>query len=178
MNTRRLTILAMLIAIYSVLSILTPIEIINFKLTFEAFPILVASLLLGPIEGLIVGGVGSFIYQVLFSGYGITATTFLWIIPHALSGLVVGLYAKKKNFEYSDKGLFIICCVSSIIVTTFNCLALYIDSKIYNYYSFVLVFGNLIIKYIMGCILGILFGLALPKILKFFNKLNIRSLVE
>ena len=61
MNTRRLTTLAMLIAIYSVLSILTPIKIVNFKFTFEAFPILVASLLLGPVDGLIVGGVGSFI---------------------------------------------------------------------------------------------------------------------
>ena len=79
MNTKRLTTLAMMIAIYIVLSILTPIRIINFKFTFEAFPILVAGLLMGPIDGMITGAVGSFIYQLFFSGYGITPTTILWI---------------------------------------------------------------------------------------------------
>ena len=96
MNTKRLTGSAMLIAVYCVLSILTPVKVANFKFTFEAFPILVAGLLSGPIDGLIVGGVGSFLYQLLFSGYGITATTGLWILPHALSGLIVGLYADRE----------------------------------------------------------------------------------
>ena len=123
----------MLIAVYVVLSILTPVKIVNFKFTFEAFPILVASLLSGPIDGLIVGGVGSFIYQLLFSGYGITATTPLWILPHAISGLLVGFYAKSKNFDLSLKQISLICIASALCVTALNTLALYVDAKLFGY---------------------------------------------
>ena len=170
MNTKRLTRLAMLIAVYVVLSILTPVKIVNFKFTFEAFPILVASLLSGPIDGLIVGGVGSFIYQLLFSGYGITATTLLWILPHALSGLIVGLYGEKKNFDLNRKEIIFICIVSALLVTSLNLLALYVDSKLYGYYSFVLVFGNLIIKIIAGIILAVIYASIMPQLLSFLQK--------
>ncbi|MBQ6126711.1 MAG: ECF transporter S component [Erysipelotrichaceae bacterium] len=91
MNTRRLNTISMLMELYVVLSIMTPVKVANFKFTFEDFPILVAGLLFGPLDGLYVGGIGSFIYQLLFSGYGITATTPLWILQHALSGRIVGL---------------------------------------------------------------------------------------
>ncbi|MBQ4252555.1 MAG: ECF transporter S component, partial [Erysipelotrichaceae bacterium] len=53
MTTRKMTMLAMLTAVYVVLSITTPVKIISFKFTFEAFPILVAGLLFGPVEGMI-----------------------------------------------------------------------------------------------------------------------------
>ena len=170
MNTKRLTTLAMLIAVYSVLSFLTPIKLANFKFTFEAFPILVASLLLGPVDGLIVGGVGSFIYQLLFSGYGITATTILWIIPHAISGFVVGLYAKSRKQNLNFKKIVFISIISSLLVTILNVLALYIDSKIYGYYSFALVFGNLLFKIIAGIMLAIVYSGVLPKLINFLKK--------
>ena len=160
----------MLIAIYSVLSILTPIKIENFKFTLEAFPILVASLLLGPIDGLIVGGVGSLVYQLLFSGYGITATTLLWVLPHAISGLVVGLYAYYKKYELSYINICFISIVSTIIVTMLNCLALYVDSKMYGYYSSTLVFSNIAIKLLTGIILAIIYSSVLPKLLSFLKK--------
>ena len=156
----------MLIAIYCVLSIMTPIKVLNFKFTLEAFPIYVASLLLGPVDGLIVGGVGSFIYQILFSGYGITATTVLWVLPHALSGYVAGLFARSKNFSLDFKQTCLIVIISNLLVTALNTLALYADAKIYGYYSFALVFGNILIKIITGIILAVLYSLALPKLLE------------
>ena len=58
----------MLIALYVVLSVLTPIKLQNFKFTFEALPVLIGALLGGPLDGLAVGGIGSFIYQLWFSG--------------------------------------------------------------------------------------------------------------
>lgn len=170
MNTKRLATLAMLIAIYSVLSILTPIKLVNFKFTFEAFPILVASLLLGPVDGLIVGGVGSFIYQLLFSGYGITATTILWVLPHAISGLVVGLFAKKHSFNLNYRQNCLICIISSLLVTAFNSLALYVDSKLFGYYSYALVFGGIIVKIITGIVLSIVYCMVLPKLISFLKK--------
>ena len=170
MNTKRLTSSAMLIAVYCVLSILTPVKVANFKFTFEAFPILVAGLLLGPVDGLIVGGVGSFIYQLLFSGYGITATTGLWILPHALSGLIVGLLAKSKNYRLSNVQIVLICILSAILVTALNLLALYADSKLYGYYSFALVFGNLLLKVVAGIVLAIIYASVLPKLIAFLKK--------
>ena len=170
MNTKRLTSLSMLIAIYVVLSIITPVKIANFKFTFEAFPILIAGLLFGPIDGLMVGGIGSFIYQLLFSGYGITATTILWVLPHALSGLIVGAYAKFKKFELSVIDIGLISIISALLVTVLNVLALYVDSKLYGYYSYVLVFGNVLVKVLIGIILAIVYTSILPKLIDFLRK--------
>ena len=170
MNTKRLTICAMLIAIYCVLSVLTPIKLLNFKFTFEAFPILIGALAFGPIEGLIVGGIGSFIYQLLFSGYGLTITTILWVLPHAISGLVVGLYAKKHNFKLNNIQTIMICIISALIVTALNSLALYVDSKLFGYYSYALVFGSILIKIIAGIILAIVYSFTIPKIVSFLAK--------
>ena len=172
MNTKRLTSLAMLIAVYCVLSILTPVKVANFKFTFEAFPILVAALLAGPIDGLIVGAVGSFIYQLLFSGYGITLTTPLWILPHAFSGLITGLYARSKNYRLSNLQIVMICIISALCVTALNLLALYVDAKVYGYYSFALVFGNLILKIIAGVILSIIYSSVLPKLLNYIRRMQ------
>ena len=170
MSTKKLTTLAMLIAIYCVLSILTPVKIANFKFTFEAFPILVAGLLFGPLEGFIVGTLGSSIYQLLFSGYGITVTTPLWILPHAISGLLVGLLAKKYNFNLDFKKTAIISSISALIVTALNTLALYVDSKAFGYYSPAMVFGNIAVKILIGIILSIIYSSVLPKLLAFLKK--------
>ncbi len=165
----------MLIAVYCVLSILTPVKIANFKFTFEAFPILVAALFSGPIDGLIVGGIGSFIYQLFFSGYGITATTPLWILPHALSGLFVGFYARSKNYKLERKQIIMISIASALLVTALNLLALYVDSKLYSYYSFALVFGNLLLKIAAGIILAVIYSSILPKLLAYLKKLRQQS---
>jgi len=170
-KTKRLTTLAMLIALYVVLSILTPIKLQNFKFTFEALPILVGALLFGPLDGFIIGTVGSFIYQLLFSGYGLTVTTPLWILPHAASGLLVGWYARKTNYQYSLQSVAVIAILSALLVTTLNTLALYLDSKIFGYYSKALVFASLPVKILTGIILSVLFALILPELLKRVRKI-------
>lgn len=170
MKLKRLTLLSMLIAMYCVLALLTPIKVLSFKFTFEAFPILVASLLLGPLDGLIVGGVGSFIYQILFSGYGFTATTILWVLPHAFSGLIVGLYAKLNKFDLSLLKIIIISVISAFTVTILNSLALYVDSKLYGYYTIALVFGSITIKFVSGFILALLYSSIMPKLLKLLKQ--------
>lgn len=166
MKAKKLTILSMMIALYIVLSILTPIKVISFKLTFEALPILISALLFGPIDGFVVGGLGSLVYQIFFSSYGLTPTTILWVLPHALSGLIVGLYAKNKKFELSYKQTLFITISSSIMVTILNSFALFVDAKIYGYYSFELVFGQILIKILVGIILSIIYSGLIPNILK------------
>ncbi|MCR5066805.1 MAG: folate family ECF transporter S component [Erysipelotrichaceae bacterium] len=170
-KTKKLTTLAMLIALYVVLSILTPIKLQNFKFTFEALPILIGALLGGPVDGLIIGGLGSFLYQLLFSGYGLTVTTPLWILPHAASGLVVGLYARAKKFEYSYLEVVLIAIISALLVTALNTLALYVDSKVFGYYTKALVFGAIPLKILTGIILAVLFSLILPQLLRTIRKI-------
>ena len=170
MKVRKLTTIALLSAVYVVLSILTPIRIQNFKFTFEAFPVLVAGLLFGPMDGCLVGALGSFIYQLFFSGYGITPTTPLWVLPHAFSGLLVGYYALKNSFDLDFKKIVFISIVSAFCVTALNILALYVDSKLYGYYSPTLVFGNIIFKVIVGIILAFLYASIMPKLLTYLKK--------
>ncbi len=170
MKVQKLTVLSMLTALYVVFTIMTPVKLINFKFTLEAFPILVAGMLLDKWDGLIVGLLGSAIYQVLFSSYGITPTTPLWILPHAASGLLVGLWAHKvKDLDY--RNIFIIAVVSAFVVTTLNTLALYVDSRLYGYYSSKLVFGTLVIKYGTGAVLAVVFALILVKLIPQLRKI-------
>ena len=165
MKTRRLTAVAMLMAMNVVLCTMTPIKLQNFKFTLEAFPILVAGFLMGPLEGFLVGGLGSFIYQLFFSGYGFTPTTLLWVLPHAARGLLVGFLAKdKKNMPVWQ--IVLICVLSALLVTALNTLALYVDSRMYGYYSDKLVFGSLLLKIASGAILAVLFSLIMPLLIE------------
>lgn len=170
MTTKRLTTISMLTAMYVVLSILTPIKLANFKFTFEALPILVAALLAGPVDGMLVGGLGSLIYQLFFSGYGVTVTTPLWILPHLTSGLLVGLLAKSIKFDYTFTKVCFISAISALTVTALNTLALYVDSKVFHYYSSKLVFGSLLVKIAVGIILAVTYSLVLPRVLKLIKK--------
>lgn len=170
MSVKKLTVLSMLTALYVAFSIMTPVKLINFKFTLEAFPILVAGMLLDKWDGLIVGLLGSSIYQVLFSSYGITPTTPLWILPHAASGLLVGLWAHKvRELDYVNT--VAIAIVSAFLVTTLNTLALYVDSRLYGYYTVKLVFGTLVLKYGTGAILAVVFAFILVKLIPQLKKI-------
>ncbi len=172
MTTKRLTTVSMLIAMKVILSILTPIKLLNFKFTFEAFPVLAAGLLLGKLDGFMVGFIGSFLYQLLFSGYGFTATTILWILPHAISGLAVGYIAEKKKDDLTFKSISLTAILSALLVTSLNTLALFIDAKVYGYYSDVLVFGSIPLKIVSGVILAVIYATVLPKTIELIKKLT------
>ena len=170
MNTRNVAYISMLVALYLVLAVLTPVKVLNFKFTFEAFPILIGGFLFGAKEGFLIGSLGSFLYQILLSSYGLTPTTLLWILPHSVSGLLVGYLSEKLNFNLNNKSIFLISTASAILVTCLNTLALYIDSKIFGYYSFALVFSTIGFKFIAGIILAVLFTSIIPLILRRLKK--------
>jgi len=173
MNTSRLTRLSMLIGINVVLNILAPIKLATFKFTFEAFPILLAGIMFGPIDGLLVGLIGSSIYQILFSGYGLMVTTPLWVLPHVISGFIVGLYSRKYNFSLSNKQILFITMLSALLVTLLNTFAIYIDSIVFGYYSFAYVFGSIFVKIIIGIILSFIYTLVIPKLISRISRINI-----
>lgn len=175
----KLTILAMLCSIYIVLGFIS-IPLGGIKLTIEGLPIFIAGFLYGPREGVIVGFIGPFIYQML--NYGFTPTTILWILPHIATGLLAGCFKygnyalevlteKKKNVEkyvrnYYQTEICIYICLVNILSTLINSVALYADSKMFGYYNEILITGTLGIKIAIGIIKGIVYGLIIPDIIK------------
>lgn len=168
-TTKRMVTDALLMAMYVVLALFVVIPLGNMKITLEALPILLAAWLYGPIDGLLVGGLGSFLAQVL-GPYGLTATTLLWVLPHAVSGAAVGLMAMAFRYKPSFGRMVISSVVSALLVTALNTLAMYIDSKIYGYYSKTYVFGALAWRILAGIITAVVFALILPEVVKLLNR--------
>ena len=162
-NTKRLALDAMLAAMYVVLSMVS-IQLPAMKITFDSLPILVGAALFGPIDGLAIGLVGSFINQC-FSQYGLTATTILWILPAGVRGLMVGSYSKRHSYSMTTPQTIFITVLSALVVTVLNTLVMYVDSWVYQYaYAAVLI--TVIIRIIVGIATAVVFSFILPALLK------------
>ncbi len=169
-STKKLITLAMFVAMFFVLSIYGTINLGNMKITLQNIPLLIAAFLFGPIEGALVGGLGMFLSQLL-SQYGITVTTPLWILPHIICGAYAGALSHRKKFSLSNKfSVASIIVVSLLILTIFNTLALFVDSKIFGYYSLPFVFGSLLMRIATAIVSGIIYTLVLPPIIKKLEK--------
>lgn len=167
MQTKRLSFNAALAAMCAALGALS-LDFGNLKLTFESFPVIVAGLLFGPVDAMLVGGIGTFLYQVL--RYGITVTTPLWILPYVLCGLAVGLYAKKLNFTLSRRQLIFAVYMGCILIFLLNTLVMYVDSKVYGYYSFVYIFGTFGLRTLICFAKAAVFTAVLPVLLNAAGK--------
>ncbi len=161
MKTRQIAFDSVLAAMCAVLGALA-LDFGNLRITFEDVPILIGALMFGAPEGSAIGFVGTFIYQII--RYGFTATTFLWILPYCLCGLFVGLYAKRRGFRLSRGQTILIVILAEIMITTLNTGVLYIDSKIYGYYSAVYIFGTLLPRYAICVGKAVAVGAVLPKL--------------
>ena len=162
-KTKRLVIAAMLAAMCFVLSRYASIELPTLKISFDSFPVLVSALLLGPIDGMAVGLIGSFLSQ-LASQYGLSVTTPLWILPHALRGLLVGLYAKSHAFELKTGQLYFITVIAALMVTALNTAIQYIDSLVFQY-SYVAALPAVLLRVVLGILTAVLFAAVLPRVL-------------
>jgi len=162
MKTKKLVLSGAFIALYVVLSYLT-IDLRVMKISFAGLPVIIGSMLFGPVFGLQIGLIGELLGQLL--RYGVTATTFLWIIPPAVRGWMVGSYAMRRNFNLTIKqmGWIIIC--SAVVVTILNTGGIYIDSKIYGYYSFAYVFGAVFVRLLTGIATSIIYLAIVPFLL-------------
>lgn len=154
---------AILAAMCAVLGMIS-LDFGNLKITFESLPIIIGALLFGPLDGLAIGGIGAVIYQLL--RYGISVTTFLWILPYALCGLVVGIYAKRNNYDLDPKKLCFIITAAELMVTLLNTGVLYIDSKIYGYYAFAYIFGTFLLRLAITIAKALVFTAVIPVLLK------------
>ena len=163
MNAKKLAIDAMLAAMCAALGYLA-IDLTAVKVTFESLPVLVGALMFGPVHGMAIGAVGTFLYQIL--RYGFSYTTVLWMLPYILCGLVAGLYAKAKHYDLPQRGTLVVVLICELMITALNTGVIYIDSKIYGYYTPQLILGALAARIMIAVAKGILFGLVIPEIIK------------
>ncbi len=127
----------MLLAIYIVLSTLTVKITPNLQISFTALAIIMATVLYGFTDSILIAVLGAFIAQ-LRSPYGLMITTPIWMIPPILRAVVFGLFYElylRKQIHLEDKRiLFIVYSIVAGLVTTFaNTLAIYLDAKIIGY---------------------------------------------
>ena len=168
MNTKRLVTVAVLIALYTVLSLFSA-NLGLIKLTFESFPVLVASLMFGWVDGLLVGAVRGLLNQMLT--YGFTVTTLMWILPNAVRGLLVGLYAKKHGLDLTMKQTAGIVLATSLLVTALNTVALYIDSQIFHY-PISLTVGAIALRFLSSVVMAAIYTLVTPRTVALLHRAN------
>ena len=168
LSTRKMVTIAMLIAVYVVLSLVGTLNLWWIRISVDSLPIILGALLYGPVGGLLVGLLGSLMNQLIT--YGLTATTVLWVIPAAARGLMIGAYAKKCHFELSGAKIVGVLCVTAVVVTALNTGAMYIDSVIYNYYSYAYVFGGLVVRIISGAATAVLMVFVAPPVVNLLNR--------
>lgn len=166
-RTRQLAIDAMLAAMCAVLGYIS-LDFISLKITFESVPVLIGALLFGPLDGAAIGLVGTLIYQLL--RYGVSTTTLLWILPYVLCGLLVGWYAKAHRFELTQAQTLFIVVAAELMVTLLNTGVIYIDSKLYGYYTPTLITGSLALRLAICVGKAVVYSFALPPLLAAVRK--------
>ena len=169
-RTQQLAIDAVLAAMVVVLGFVS-IRIGNvMKVSLEDFPVIIAALMFGPVDGMAVAAVGIFLYQLL--GYGLTVTTALWILPFIVVGGLVGLYASKSGYNNSRKQLIIVFLLSEILICLLNTGAIYVDSKIFGYYYPTIITGMIAIRMVTAIIKGIVLGIVSAPLLKALSRVS------
>ena len=164
---KRLVLDAFLIALYIVLGLLK-IPIGNIlRINLASFAVVVCAVAFSPIDALIVGFLGEFLSQIL-GPYGLTPTTALWAMPEAVRGLLLGLimliFVKKKLTPAAllkSKAIvwyLVVSVFTGIVASLLNTFALYVDSKMFGYYTYYMVFGVLLIRLTLAFVMSGAFG--------------------
>lgn len=175
---KRLVLNAVLVAIYVVLGYLR-IPIGNaFRISVAPFSVIMAALLFGPADGLIVGFVGEFLTQIL-GPYGLTQTTLLWCIGETVRGGSLGLCSRLLlKWLRTDccpsvrqiAGLLVCCSATGSLAALGQTLALYVDSTLLGYYNETMVFGLLIWRIVIYIVVSSLLGYLCLSVIRALRK--------
>lgn len=160
---RRLVIDAVLTALFYVLSLFSLTFGHSLKLTLDSLPCILAAVLYGPVDGFLVAFLGTFAQQMM--QYGFTVTTLLWMLAPALRGLILGLLMKLFPDGIREPGqyvrYFLFCVLAGIFVSAGNTAVLYLDSKLFGYYNYALVFGAAVVRFVSGIAASLLTAAAI-----------------
>lgn len=155
--------LAVLAALYVLLTMMLSLRAGNLRITFASLPVVVAALLLGPGEAVAVAGVGEFLNQ-LISPYGLTVTTPLWLVPPAARGLLIGLCAlwclrRGRPLEERPAAYFAVLCAAALCTTLLNTAVILADSLIFHYYTPGLIAADLAVRLLTGLLTAAAVGI-------------------
>lgn len=154
----KIALLGLSLALYIALSFVS-VNLQFIKISLTGLPVIFASVIFGPIEGMFVGFLGELVAQML--SYGFTPTTMLWVLPAVVRGLIVGLMFKQKDIK-EHKVLWIItmivCCLAVTIINTF---VIYLDAKIFEYPS-QLTYLTIIFRFIGSIVSAAIYALLVP----------------
>ena len=162
-SAKRITLCGVGVALYVVMSMFLSITVGGFKLTFEHLPVIITALLFGPVDALLVGGLGELVNQMMT--FGFTPTTLLWMAPAMIRGLSMGLGAKLLSKHLGlpamlekkvPAAFFAACVISGLVCSLVNTFTLYVDSKMFGYYSYAMVFGVLWIRLAASAVSSVL----------------------
>ena len=143
--------LALLTAAYFVLSITLTVKTPYLEITFKSLPVVVGALMFGPVGGGLVALFGELLAQMM-GPYGLMPTTVLWLLPPLTRGLLLGAVAaalSKRGSPLEKRPLMCygVCLGASIVTSCVTTVCLWLDSLIYDYYSFAFVFGSALIRF-------------------------------
>ena len=97
------------------------------------------------------------------------------MLPYIACGLICGLFAKKNNYYNTGKQLWVIIIIAGLVTFALNTLAIYVDSKVYGYYSPAYVWGALGVRLAVLGIKTVMFGFLIMPILKAVAKITGRK---
>ena len=161
-TAKKLVMLAMLTAVYVILCLVGTIRLWWMNISVATLPLIIASLLFGPVGGMLVGLLGSFLEQLL--NYGLMATTVLWLVPNTVRGLLLGVYFRKKNYHPSRAQLIGALTAAALITTALNTAVMYLDSVVQGYYSYAYVFGGVVTRVVAGIVTALVMAFVAPPV--------------
>ena len=143
--------LALLTAASFVLSITLTIKTPYLEITFKSLPVVVGALMFGPVGGGLVALFGELLAQMM-GPYGLMPTTVLWLLPPLTRGLLLGAvaaaFSKRDNhLEKRPLMCYGVCLGASIVTSCVTTVCLWLDSLIYHYYNFALIFGSALVRF-------------------------------
>ena len=169
----KMTLCALLAAMYVLLSSYLSIRITFLHITFASLPVILAAFLLGTGPAILVAGMGEFISQMLINGMGIS--TVLFTIPPMVRGLTVGLLASVlcKGIEIERKPLRLagIVMIGSSMTSLTTTAVLWVDSHLMGYYSAAVVFGAAIQRMVTSLVTASLITLICIPVLAALRRL-------
>ena len=88
------------------------------------------------------------------------------VIMAGISTIFMGLYAKKHCFSLKKLQLWLAVYGGSILIFVLNTFVLYVDSKVYGYYSFVYIFGTVFLRSLICIAKAAVFSAVMPMLLE------------
>lgn len=125
-HIRRITMDAMMIALYFVLDGASLKLNDYMKLTFNSFAVIICVMLFGMLDGCIVAGLGEFLIQLKF----ISPFLPLFVLVQVIRALIMGAFAQmffsKRVFpERRPFGIYVMCILSGLVTSALNSIVVY-----------------------------------------------------